>query len=62
MGRRREQLLNRGVLQKPAILGNTGERNPQFGQAVADFLEREGAGMANYIDELNERRPFKAAD
>ena len=36
--------------------------HPQFAQAVADFLEREGAGVANYIDELNERRPFKAVD
>ena len=36
--------------------------HPQFAQAVADFLEREGAGVANYIDELNERRPFKTAD
>ena len=34
---------------------------PQFAQAVADFLEREGAGIENYLDELNERRPFKAA-
>jgi len=33
--------------------------HPQFAQAVNDFLEREGAGVANYIDELNERRPFK---
>ena len=33
--------------------------HPQFAQAVADFLEREGAGVANYIDDLNERRPFK---
>ena len=33
--------------------------HPQFAQAVADFLDREGAGVANYIDELNERRPFK---
>ena len=33
--------------------------HPQFAQAVSDFLEREGAGVANYIDELNERRPFK---
>ena len=36
--------------------------HPQFAQAVADFLSREDAGMANYIDELNERRPFKLAD
>jgi predicted N-acyltransferase len=34
--------------------------HPQFAQAVADFLEREGAGVESYIDELNERRPFKA--
>jgi uncharacterized protein len=33
--------------------------HPQFAQAVSDFLAREGAGVANYIDELNERRPFK---
>ena len=34
--------------------------HPQFAQAVADFLHREGAGVASYMDELNERRPFKA--
>lgn len=34
--------------------------HPQFAQAVGDFLEREGAGVENYLDELNERRPFKA--
>jgi predicted N-acyltransferase len=35
--------------------------HPQFARAVADFLEREGAGVEHYLDELNERRPFKAA-
>jgi hypothetical protein len=35
--------------------------HPQFSRAVADFLEREGAGVAGYLDELNERNPFKAA-
>ena len=34
--------------------------HPQFAQAVADFLEREGAGVESYMDELNERVPFKA--
>lgn len=34
--------------------------HPQFAQAVAEFLQREGAGVESYIDELNERRPFKA--
>jgi len=33
---------------------------PQFARAVADFLAREGAGVAAYMDELNERNPFKA--
>ncbi len=35
--------------------------HPQFAQAVAEFLQREGAGMESYMDELNERRPFKAS-
>ncbi len=35
--------------------------HPRFAQAVSDFLEREGAGVSGYLDELNERRPFKAA-
>jgi uncharacterized protein len=35
--------------------------HPQFAQAVGDFLEREGAGVAGYLDELNDRRPFKAS-
>jgi predicted N-acyltransferase len=34
--------------------------HPQFAQAVGDFLEREGAGVSNYISELNDRLPFKA--
>jgi uncharacterized protein len=33
--------------------------NPEFAQAVADFLSREGAGVADYIDELGEHQPFK---
>ena len=35
--------------------------HPQFAQAVGDFLAREGAGVENYIDELNDRLPFKSA-
>ena len=34
--------------------------HPQFARAVGDFLEREGEGVAGYLSELNERRPFKA--
>jgi hypothetical protein len=33
--------------------------HPQFAEAVGNFLEREGAGIESYLDELNERRPFK---
>jgi predicted N-acyltransferase len=36
--------------------------HPQFARAVADFLAREDAGVAGYLDELNDRRPFKSAD
>ncbi|HEY2976807.1 MAG TPA: GNAT family N-acetyltransferase [Burkholderiaceae bacterium] len=32
--------------------------HPQFARAVADFLEREGAGIDEYVDELRERNPF----
>jgi predicted N-acyltransferase len=35
--------------------------HPQFSQAVADHLAREGEGVANYLGELGERRPFKAS-
>jgi uncharacterized protein len=34
--------------------------HPEFARAVADFLASEGAGVESYLDELNERRPFKA--
>jgi predicted N-acyltransferase len=34
--------------------------HPEFARAVGDFLEREGAGVESYLDELNERLPFKA--
>jgi predicted N-acyltransferase len=35
-------------------------RDPRFAGAVADFLQREGGGVAAYVDELRERNPFKA--
>ncbi len=34
--------------------------HPQFAEAVADFLRREGEAIDGYLDELDERRPFKA--
>ncbi len=33
--------------------------HPQFARAIGDYLEREGAGVSDYLDELNERQPFK---
>ncbi len=36
--------------------------HPQFASAVADYLEREGAGVAGYLDELNGRMPFKRSN
>ncbi len=35
--------------------------HPQFARAIDEFLEREGAGIAVYLNELNDRLPFKAA-
>lgn len=35
--------------------------HPAFADAVERFLEREGAGIENYMDHLGERSPFKAA-
>ena len=35
--------------------------HPAFAQAVDDFLQREGEGVAAYVDELRERSPFKSA-
>lgn len=34
---------------------------PQFAAAIEEFLEREASGISMYIDELNERSPFKRA-
>jgi predicted N-acyltransferase len=36
-------------------------RDGRFANAVAAFLQAEGAGVAQYVDELRERNPFKAA-
>ncbi|MFC3109639.1 GNAT family N-acetyltransferase [Undibacterium arcticum] len=36
--------------------------HPAFADAIERFLERESGGIAAYIDELNERNPFKSRD
>jgi hypothetical protein len=33
--------------------------HPRFAHAVEDFLQREGAGITRYVDELCEHTPFK---
>jgi predicted N-acyltransferase len=35
---------------------------PAFADAVRDFLSREGQMMSGYLDELDERTPFRAQD
>ena len=35
--------------------------HPAFSDAVERFLEREGAGIENYMEHLDERSPFKSA-
>jgi predicted N-acyltransferase len=34
--------------------------HPSFADAIERFLEREGAGIENYMDHLGERSPFKS--
>jgi predicted N-acyltransferase len=34
--------------------------HPGFADAIERFLEREGGGIDSYMDELNERNPFRA--
>ena len=36
--------------------------HPAFADAVARFLEREGDGIHSYLDELEQRSPFKRSD
>jgi len=35
--------------------------HPQFARTIEDYLEREKAGIARYVDELNEHSPFRKA-
>ena len=33
--------------------------HPEFSNAIARFLEREDSGIANYMEDLNTRNPFR---
>ena len=37
-------------------------KHPEFARAVGEFLAREARGMERYVDELNERSPFRHTD
>lgn len=59
-GAQGEHKMARGLLPVPTHSAHW-LAHPQFARAIADFLEREGEGVGVYLDELNERNPFKAA-
>ncbi len=50
----------RGLLPAPTASSHW-LAHPAFARAVDEFLHAERAGVRGYVDELNERRPFKAA-
>jgi hypothetical protein len=36
--------------------------DPRFSKAVEEFLNREGRGIDNYLEHLDERNPFKRTE
>jgi hypothetical protein len=59
-GAQGEHKMARGLLPVKTVSAHW-LADPRFASAVSDFLQREGAGVGAYVDELNERNPFKAA-
>ena len=59
-GAQGEHKMARGLMPIPTTSAHW-LAHPQFARAIDDFLAREGAGVEQYIDELNERAPFKRA-
>jgi hypothetical protein len=57
-GAQGEHKLSRGFLPETTWSAHW-LAHPRFAQAVDDFLRRETRGMSFYMDELNERSPFK---
>mgnify|MGYP001126645919 CR=1 FL=1 len=57
-GAQGEHKLARGFLPSPTWSAHW-LADPRFARAVADFLRREATGVAAYVDELNERSPFR---
>jgi hypothetical protein len=59
-GAQGEHKLFRGLMPVQALSAHW-LAHPKFARAVENFLEREGAGVARYVDELAEHSPFKEA-
>ena len=58
-GAQGEHKLFRGLLPVETLSAHW-LAHTRFARAVEDFLQREGAGIARYVDELCEHSPFKA--
>jgi len=58
-GAQGEHKMARGLLPVKTVSAHW-LADSRFASAVGDFLHQEGAGVGAYIDELNERNPFKA--
>jgi predicted N-acyltransferase len=57
-GAQGEHKMARGLMPTPTSSSHW-LAHPAFANAVADFLAAEGKGIAEYVDELRERSPFK---
>jgi predicted N-acyltransferase len=58
-GAQGEHKMARGLLPVKTVSAHW-LADQRFASAVSDFLQSEGAGVSAYVDELNERNPFKA--
>jgi predicted N-acyltransferase len=57
-GSRGEHKLARGLMPVETCSSHWLAR-PEFANAIEKFLAREASGLGSYVDELNERSPFK---
>ncbi len=57
-GAQGEHKLARGLMPVETMSAHWLAR-PEFAQAIEDYLRRETGGIAHYVDELNDRTPFK---
>ncbi len=59
-GAQGEHKLFRGLLPVESLSAHW-LAHPRFARAIEDYLERETAGIARYVDELNEHSPFRTS-